>query len=75
MVAGSIHISQGMSGDTGAPRPTLLKPVSAPCGPDVEHDIDTAIRNAASAPDAPFNAPLFNILCPLRVIRIRSGGL
>ena len=52
----------GMSGATGAPRPTLLNPASAPGGTAVEHDIDTTASSAASVTDAPVTARLFGIL-------------
>ena len=75
MLSGTTHVSAGMAGDTGAPRPTLLNAVSAACCPAGEHDNDAAATSAASVPDTACNAFIFDIRSgPLsRVIIGRSA--
>ena len=61
MLSGTTHVSAGIAGDTGAPRPTLLNAGAAAGGLAGEHDIAVAATNAASVPDAPFHPVFFDI--------------
>ena len=59
MSSGFRHISQGMAGATGAPRPAL---VNATGGVSArEHDINMATDSAASAARPLFKALVFDI--------------
>jgi hypothetical protein len=54
------HISHGIAGFTGAPRPTLVT-CAAEGGPVREQDISKAANNAASAARPTMNGLVFDI--------------